>query len=70
MSIPFDPAMPARPPGPRDDGGVRASHWYASVKTWRGFARPRPPRDLPDRLGPMVEASRPHHEALAGYASD
>ena len=68
LSIPFDPAMLSWPPGGRDDDGIWAAHWYASVETSTSFAPPRAPRPLPDHLAPLVEACRPHYETLAAHA--
>lgn len=60
--------MLAWPPGPREDDGIWAAHWYASVETSTRFSEPRPPRPLPDRLAPLAEACRPHYDALAAHA--
>jgi len=68
LSIPFDPAMLAWPPGPRDSDGLWAAHWYASVETTSGFGSPRAPRPLPDHLESLAEACRPHYETLAAHA--
>jgi len=68
LGISFDPAMLAWPPGPREDDGVWAAHWYASVETSAGFGPPRPPRPLPDHLAPLAEACRPHYATLAAHA--
>jgi len=68
LAIPFDPAMLAWPPGMRDDDGVWAAHWYKSVETSQGFAKPGPPRPLPARLASLAEECRPYYEALAAHA--
>ncbi|GAA2631086.1 branched chain amino acid aminotransferase [Paractinoplanes durhamensis] len=66
LGIGFDPAMLAWPPGPRDDDGVWAPHWYASVWKSTGFAPYDPsPAEVPDRLRPLVEAARPYYDELA-----
>jgi len=41
LSIPFDEAMLAWPPGPRDTDGVWAKHWYARVWASTGFDQDR-----------------------------
>jgi Sulfotransferase domain len=65
LDVPFDPAMLSWPAGRRDSDGVWAAHWYKRVEASTGFEKPRPsPHSLPDALMPVVEACRPHFEAL------
>ena len=47
LRVPFDAAMLAWPPGPRDTDGVWAPYWYASVQSSTGFAPYRPPSRAP-----------------------
>ncbi len=68
LSIPFDPAMLSWPAGLREDDGVWAAHWYASVQTSTGFGPPGPPRPLPGHLASLAEICRPHYDALAAHA--
>ena len=68
LDIPFDPAMLSWPPGPREDDGVWAAHWYRSVETSTGFAPPGPPRPLPQHLEPLARQCRPYYETLAAHA--
>ena len=49
LHVPFDAAMLAWPPGPRDTDGVWAPYWYASVRSSTGFAPYRPPSRAPPR---------------------
>ncbi|MBV8681360.1 MAG: hypothetical protein JO111_00695, partial [Caulobacteraceae bacterium] len=70
VGIPFDPAMLAWPPGPRDTDGVWAPAWYESVWASSGFARPRPPvapSSLDSALRAVAEAARPIYERLARF---
>lgn len=55
LGVPFDPAMLAWPPGPRDSDGVWAKYWYDNVNRSTGF-RPWKPRTepLPERLKPLL----------------
>ena len=68
LSIPFDPAMLAWPPGPREDDGVWGSHWYGSVETSCNFSPPRPARPLPDHLTAIATACLPHYERLMAHS--
>lgn len=45
VSVPFDEAMLAWEPGPRDTDGVWARHWYANVERSTGFAAYKPKDD-------------------------
>jgi hypothetical protein len=68
LGVGWQPAMLAWPAGRHDTDGVWAPHWYAAVEASTGFApyRATSPR-VPDRLAPLVEAARPHYEALARH---
>jgi hypothetical protein len=66
LGIAFQPAMLSWRAGPRAFDGVWAPHWYASVHRSTGFAAPRAERgEFPARLRPLLDACRPHFEALA-----
>lgn len=65
LDIPFDAAMLAWPPGPRETDGVWAAHWYRAVERSTGFAPPPgPPDDLPPGLAEVAAAARPSFERL------
>ena len=69
LSLPFDPAMLAWPPGPRATDGVWAPHWYDAVWASTGFAPPRTATpDVPARLAPVVHAAAPLYRHLAAHA--
>jgi hypothetical protein len=68
LGIPFDEAMLAWPPGPRESDGVWARHWYASVERSTGFAGPEegPPLKVPQALrGVLAECQALHRAMLA-----
>jgi len=67
LGLGFDPAMLSWPPGPRESDGVWAAHWYASVHASTGFAAARTPQPPPRELLPIIEACRPHYEAMAAH---
>ena len=68
LDVPFDAAMLAWPPGPRDSDGVWAPYWYDSVHASTGFATYRPPaQPLPARLEPLAERCLPYFERLHEY---
>jgi Sulfotransferase domain len=68
LGIEFQPAMLSWPAGPRDTDGVWAPYWYASVNASTGFAAPAlTPAEVPTRLRPLVEESRPFYEELAAH---
>tara|TARA_R110002072_G_scaffold36252_7_gene106766 strand:- start:1 stop:729 length:729 start_codon:yes stop_codon:yes gene_type:complete len=65
LDVPFDTAMLTWPAGRRSSDGVWAEHWYTRVEASTGFETPRPsPHILPEALQPVVDACRPHFEAL------
>ncbi|MDE2488656.1 MAG: HAD family hydrolase [Alphaproteobacteria bacterium] len=69
LGIGFDEAMLEWPAGRRASDGVWARAWYAAVERSTGFGPPeadRPP-PLSDDLRRIVEAARPHYEALAKW---
>jgi len=72
LDVPFDPAMLAWPPGPRDSDGVWAPYWYDSVRASTGFAPPRRPagqaaEPLPARLEPLARECEPYYARLHRY---
>jgi len=65
LGIPFDSAMLSWPAGPRAEDGVWARHWYQNVHGSTGFAPYRPKSaPPPEDVLPVLEAARPHYEAL------
>jgi hypothetical protein len=65
LGIPFDAAMLSWPAGPRPEDGVWAPHWYDNVHRSTGFAPYRPKSEPPpEHVSPVLEAARPHYEAL------
>ena len=70
LDIPFDPAMLAWPPGPRDSDGIWGAHWYDAVRRSSGFAAPRPsaPVTLDAAGRRLADICRPYHDALARHA--
>lgn len=68
LGVPFDDAMLAWAPGPRDSDGVWAPHWYDSVWRSTGWGTPRAEATVvPERLRPLVEAAQPLYDALAEH---
>lgn len=65
LGLPFDPAMLRWEAGRRATDGVWAPHWYANVEASTGFQPFTPPVDeVPERFRALVDACRPHYEAL------
>ncbi|RAK34510.1 hypothetical protein B0I29_111109 [Actinoplanes lutulentus] len=68
LGIGFDEAMLAWAPGPREEDGVWAPHWYAAVERSTGFGAHDPaPVQVPDRLRPLVEAAQPYYDEMAAH---
>ena len=65
VSVEFQEAMLAWPPGPRATDGVWAKHWYAEVEKSTGF-RPYHPKqiDLPQRLEAIYAECLEDYELL------
>lgn len=68
LDIPFSERMLHWPSGPRDDDGVWARHWYASVEQSTGFA-PYQPREieLTAFQRDLAEQCQPFYDRLAPY---
>ena len=65
IEVPFDEAMLAWSPGPRETDGIWANHWYASVEQSTGFNAYTPKDDqLPKNLIPLYDACMKHYEML------
>ena len=68
LGIPFDEAMLAWPPGPRETDGVWAPYWYDSVHKSTGFGTYTPkPDTVPDDLQEVYETCQRCYEALAPH---
>ncbi|MCB1065375.1 MAG: sulfotransferase family protein [Verrucomicrobiae bacterium] len=69
LGIDFDPAMLSWEPGPRPEDGPWAKYWYHNLHRSKGFAPyTEKTEPFPERLQPLLEASRPHYEYLLGRA--
>ncbi len=68
LELPFDDAMLAWPPGPRETDGVWAKHWYESGGGATGL-RPGTPRRgaLPAAARPRLDACRAREERLHAH---
>jgi hypothetical protein len=69
LRIAFDPAMLAWPKGPKPFDGVWAPHWYNTVWTSTGFARPERSMTapLPAPLARIADEARPFYEKLRAH---
>ena len=68
VGVMFDEAMLEWAPGPRDEDGVWAPHWYASVYGSTGFAPYEPKLErVPERLSGVLEACRDLYDQLAAH---
>lgn len=68
LGIDFDEGMLSWPPGPLDEDGVWAEHWYHSVHKSTGFSEYVAKSDFPDALLPMLEECRPWYDKLYSRA--
>ncbi len=68
LGLAFEPAMLTWKAGPKPEDGVWAKHWYDNLHVSTGFA-PYTPKtaSFPERLGPLLEVSRPLYDRLKGY---
>ena len=65
LGIGFDSSMLRWNPGPREEDGVWARHWYHNVWTSTGFAPYRHKSDpFPEALRPLLDETRPYYEGL------
>ncbi len=69
IDIAFDSAMLSWPAGPRPEDGPWAPYWYHSVHQSTGFSPyTEKSEPFPERLQPLLDASRPHYEYLLRHA--
>jgi len=66
LDVPFDEAMLAWPPGPRDSDGVWSAHWYDAVNASTGFGPPpsAPAAPVPTHLEPVVNEAMEIYQDL------
>ena len=68
LGIPWDKAMLAWEPGPRETDGPWAPHWYAVVEASTGFGPPETePVELPGEAQRLADRCRPYYEHLAAH---
>ncbi|MEM9761318.1 MAG: HAD family hydrolase [Pseudomonadota bacterium] len=69
LGLPFDEAMLAWPPGPRETDGVWAAHWYASVNRSTGFGPPaNGAAALPPEIERLIAPAQHLYDRLAIHA--
>ena len=69
IGLTFDESMLQWDAGPRDEDGVWAPHWYASVHRSTGFQPYLPKKEsFPDALRPLLKECQPLYEQLARRA--
>jgi len=65
LGVPFDPAMLAWPPGPRETDGVWARYWYEGVWRSTGFGPYREQAaELPAELEPLAARCQPFYDEM------
>lgn len=65
LGVPFDPAMLAWPPGPRETDGVWARYWYEGVRRSTGFGPYREQAaQLPAELEPLAARCQPFYDDM------
>ena len=69
LSIPFDTGMLTWEPGPREEDGIWAKHWYHNVHQSTGFQPYRPKAEpFPEKLQELLEECTPYYEFLFAKA--
>ena len=68
LGLNFQQRMLQWPPGPREEDGVWAPHWYQAVHASSGFAPYVPKRDFPEHLQPLLNECNPWYEKLYEHA--
>jgi hypothetical protein len=68
LGVAFSDRMLSWPPGPRDDDGVWAPHWYGAVERSTGFAqRRREEIVVPPHLAGLAEAAGELYRRMAAH---
>lgn len=67
--IPFDKNMLSWEPQQREEDGIWAKYWYASVHKSSGFIKYQPKDDpFPEHLNALLKTCQPHYNKLLEYA--
>lgn len=68
LGVPWDPAMLAWEPGPRETDGVWGAHWYETVERSTAFAEPSSTElELNREARAIADSCRPDYEAIARH---
>lgn len=68
LGVPFDEAMLAWPPGPRETDGIWAKWWYSAVEKTTSFQPYQPkPDPVPDDLRDVLKECEVVYERLAAH---
>ena len=68
IDVEYSDTMLEWAPGPREEDGVWASHWYHAVHRSTGFAPYRPKTEFPERLDALLEECAPWYARLCERA--
>jgi hypothetical protein len=69
LDIPFDQNMLRWSPGPREEDGVWARHWYHRVHESSGFSPYRPKTEpFPAHLEPLLAQCQPYYRRMFEFA--
>jgi hypothetical protein len=69
LDIPFDQNMLRWSPGPREEDGVWAHHWYHRVHESSGFSPYRPKTEpFPAHLEPLLAQCQPYYRRMFEFA--
>lgn len=68
LGIQFEQRMLSWDPGPREEDGVWAPHWYDAVHKSTGFAPYKPKSDFPSQLSSLLDECQPWYDKLYAHA--
>ncbi|WP_299365036.1 sulfotransferase family protein [Winogradskyella sp.] len=69
IEIPFDGKMLSWTPQQREEDGIWAKYWYASVHKSSGFLKYKPKENpFPEHLDELLKKCQPHYDKLLKYA--
>jgi hypothetical protein len=68
LDIPFCDDMLTWEPGPREEDGIWAPHWYHAVHKSTGFSAYKHKTGFPDRLRPLLAECAPWYDKLYAHA--